>query len=87
MPPLYITEFVLDVDSLTFNPDLEEFKEIVSDIMREFKGTLLKVQNLVPDPYFDPFTRFLYPIFIFNFICKWSVKCRKNKKANNKPQI
>ena len=57
IPPLYITEFVLNIDSLAFKPDLDEFREIIVDIMSEFKQTLLKVENLVPDKYFDPFTR------------------------------
>jgi dynein heavy chain, axonemal len=57
IPPLYITEFVLDVYSLTFSPDLEQFREIISEIMQQFKETLLQVNNLVSDEYFDPFTR------------------------------
>ena len=57
VPPLYITEFVLDVHTLTFNPDLDHFREIVSEIINKFKETLLKVDNLVPDKYFDAFTR------------------------------
>lgn len=57
VPPLYITEFVLDVHTLTFNPDLDHFREVVSEIINKFKDTLLQVDNLVPDKYFDAFTR------------------------------
>jgi hypothetical protein len=57
IPPLYISEFVLDIDSLTFRPDLDQFREIISEIMQHFKETLLQVENLVPDKYFDAFTR------------------------------
>ena len=57
IPPLYITEFVLDLDSLAFLPDLDNFRDIIGEIMQHFKETLLKVENLVPDKYFDAFTR------------------------------
>ena len=57
LPSLYITEFVLDLESLNFRPDLDQFREIVGEIMQRFKETLLKVDNLVPDKYFDAFTR------------------------------
>lgn len=57
VPPLYITEFVLDIEELNFRPDLDEYRDVIGDIMLEFKQTLLKVDNLVPDKYFDPFTR------------------------------
>ena len=57
LPPLYITEFVLDTESLSFKPDLEQFRETISEIMIQFKKTLLEVENLVPDKYFDAFTR------------------------------
>jgi dynein heavy chain len=57
VPPLYITEFVLDLDLVTFRPDLEQFKDTIGEIMQQFKNTLLQVENLVPDKYFDSFTR------------------------------
>ena len=58
IPPLYVTEFVLELESLTFRPDLELFREGITEIMQRFKETLLQVLNLVPDSYFDSFTRF-----------------------------
>jgi dynein heavy chain len=57
LPPLYITEFVLNIETLTFRPDLDAFKETITEIMQHFKETLLQLDNLVPDKYFDPFTR------------------------------
>lgn len=57
LPPLYTTEFVLTTETLSFRPDLESFRENVTDIMQHFKETLLQLDNLVPDKYFDPFTR------------------------------
>jgi hypothetical protein len=58
--PLYVTEFVLEIESLTFRPDLEFFREGITEIMQRFKETLLQVNNLVPDTYFDSFTRFTF---------------------------
>lgn len=55
--PLYKVEFVLEVDSLTFMPDLDNFRDVIGEIMQQFKDTLLQVENLVPDKYFDAFTR------------------------------
>ncbi len=57
LPPLYITEFVLNIESLTFKPDLETFRENITEIMQNFKETLLQLDNLVPDRYFEPFTK------------------------------
>ena len=57
LPSLYITEFVLELESLNFRPDLDQFREIIGEIMQRFKETLLQVDNLVPDKYFDAFTR------------------------------
>lgn len=57
IPPLYISELVLEIDSLTFRPDLDQFRETIGEIIQQFKDTLLQVENLVPDKYFDPFTR------------------------------
>ena len=57
IPPLYIIEFVLEVENLTFNPDIDQFRDIIGEIMQKFKDTLLQVDNLVPDKYFDAFTR------------------------------
>ena len=57
LPPLFITEFVLEPLQLTFAPDEEEFHDGLADVMKGFQDTVLRVQNLVPDNYFDAFTR------------------------------
>jgi dynein heavy chain len=57
LPPLYKTELVLTTETLVFKPDLENFKDSIGEIMQQFKETLLQVENLVPDKYFDAFTR------------------------------
>ena len=57
MPPLYKVEFILTPETLSFNPDLDQFRDSIGEIMQQFKETLLQVENLVPDKYFDAFTR------------------------------
>ena len=57
LPSLYKVEFVLTPETLSFNPDLDQFRDSIGEIMQQFKETLLQVENLVPDKYFDAFTR------------------------------
>jgi len=57
LPPLYTTEFVLELNQLLFSPDIEEFQEGVAEVIKRFQDAVLSVQNLVPDNYFDAFTR------------------------------
>ena len=57
VPPLYKTELVLTIETLSFQPDIDNFRDSIGEIMQQFKDTLLQVENLVPDKYFDAFTR------------------------------
>ena len=57
LPPLYITEFILEPNQLLFSPDVEEFQEGLAEVIKRFQDAVLSVQNLVPDTYFDAFTR------------------------------
>lgn len=57
LPPLYISEFVLEPNQLLFSPDMEEFQEGIAEVIKRFQDAVLSVQNLVPDTYFDAFTR------------------------------
>lgn len=57
VPPLYKTELILTLDNLVFSPDIDNFRDSIGEIMQQFKDTLLEVENLVPDKYFDAFTR------------------------------
>jgi dynein heavy chain len=54
---LYISEFVLEPNQLLFSPDIEEFQEGIAEVIKRFQDAVLSVQNLVPDTYFDAFTR------------------------------
>ncbi|XP_036606051.1 dynein heavy chain 6, axonemal [Trichosurus vulpecula] len=57
LQPMFVTELMLEIMSLYFDPSLENFQEGISDTIQSFELTVLSVPNLVPDPYFDSFTR------------------------------
>uniref|UniRef100_A0A8C4FET8 Dynein axonemal heavy chain 6 n=1 Tax=Catagonus wagneri TaxID=51154 RepID=A0A8C4FET8_9CETA len=54
--PMFLTELILTVQSLLFEPSLEDFLDGISGALNHFQNTVLSVPNLVPDPYFDAFT-------------------------------
>uniref|UniRef100_I3MYF0 Dynein axonemal heavy chain 6 n=1 Tax=Ictidomys tridecemlineatus TaxID=43179 RepID=I3MYF0_ICTTR len=54
--PMFITELILTVQSLLFEPSMEDFLDGISDSVDNFQNTVLSVPNLVPDSYFDAFT-------------------------------
>lgn len=55
--PLFITEIILEPNQLLFLPDMEEFQDRLAEVIKRFQDAVLSVQNLVPDTYFDAFTR------------------------------
>lgn len=57
VPPLYISEFVLEPNQLLFKPDQDEFQDKLGEVIKRFQDCVLSVMNLVPDTYFDAFTR------------------------------
>ncbi|XP_041356323.1 dynein heavy chain 6, axonemal-like isoform X2 [Gigantopelta aegis] len=57
LPPLYITEFILEPLQLLFSPDVDDFQDGIAEVIKRFQDAVLSVQNLVPDTYFDAFTR------------------------------
>nr|XP_019611948.1 PREDICTED: dynein heavy chain 6, axonemal [Rhinolophus sinicus] len=54
--PMFLTELILTVQSLVFEPSLEDFLDGISGAINHFQNTVLSVPNLVPDTYFDAFT-------------------------------
>ncbi|XP_052028538.1 LOW QUALITY PROTEIN: dynein axonemal heavy chain 6 [Apodemus sylvaticus] len=54
--PMFLTELILTVQSLLFEPSLEDFLDGISGAINHFENTVLSVPNLVPDSYFDAFT-------------------------------
>ena len=57
LPPLFITEFILEPNQLLFSPDGDDFQEGTAEVIKRFQDAVLSVMNLVPDTYFDAFTR------------------------------
>uniref|UniRef100_A0A8C4XX85 Dynein axonemal heavy chain 6 n=1 Tax=Gopherus evgoodei TaxID=1825980 RepID=A0A8C4XX85_9SAUR len=55
--PMFLTELILEIHALLFAPSLDDFQEGIADIINQFQATVLSVVNLVPDQYFDAFTR------------------------------
>ncbi|XP_030047949.1 dynein axonemal heavy chain 6 [Microcaecilia unicolor] len=56
-PPMFLTEIILEIQAMLFEPSLEEFQEGISGVICRFQETVLSVANLVPDSYFNAFTR------------------------------
>uniref|UniRef100_A0A8C5NZ98 Dynein, axonemal, heavy chain 6 n=1 Tax=Jaculus jaculus TaxID=51337 RepID=A0A8C5NZ98_JACJA len=54
--PMFITELILTVQALLFEPSLEDFLDGISSAINHFQSTVLSVPNLMPDTYFDAFT-------------------------------
>ncbi|XP_023392189.1 dynein heavy chain 6, axonemal [Pteropus vampyrus] len=54
--PMFLTELILTVQSLLFEPSVEDFLDGISSAINQFQNTVLSVPNLVPDTYFDAFT-------------------------------
>ncbi|XP_046331899.2 dynein axonemal heavy chain 6-like [Haliotis rufescens] len=57
LPPLFISEFILEPMQLLFSPDVDDFQDGLAEVIKRFQDSVLSVMNLVPDPYFDAFTR------------------------------
>ncbi|XP_071825285.1 dynein axonemal heavy chain 6-like isoform X2 [Apostichopus japonicus] len=57
LAPLFKTEFVLEPYQIRFAPDLDEYQEGIAEVIQKFQECVLGVENLVPDGYFDAFTR------------------------------
>ena len=57
MNPLFKVELLMETRSLFFSPNVDNFIQGLSEIIGCFQDTVLSVVNLVPDGYFDAFTR------------------------------
>ncbi|XP_021113900.1 dynein heavy chain 6, axonemal [Heterocephalus glaber] len=54
--PMFLTELILTVQSLLFEPSPEDFLDGISGAINCFQNTVLSVPNLLADWYFDAFT-------------------------------
>ncbi|EDO31800.1 predicted protein [Nematostella vectensis] len=57
LDPLFTTELLMEPQALLFYPGLEDFDEGLGEVTKRFQDAVLSVSNLVPDSYFDAFTR------------------------------
>ncbi|KAA0194622.1 Dynein heavy chain 6 axonemal [Fasciolopsis buskii] len=55
--PLFVLEFILDPDRLYMVPDEPLFRDGILEVINKFQEQVFNIKNLVPDPYFDAFTR------------------------------
>ncbi|XP_053317654.1 dynein axonemal heavy chain 6 [Spea bombifrons] len=55
--PMFLSEIAIDTQSLWFEPCVDDFQDSVAEVVSQFQGTVLSLANLVPDSYFDAFTR------------------------------
>ncbi|KAM6971776.1 dynein axonemal heavy chain 6 [Aplochiton taeniatus] len=55
--PMFLTELMLDTHALNFQPSLDNFQECVSEIISRFHETVMSLETLIPDSYFDAFTQ------------------------------
>ncbi|XP_064233929.1 dynein axonemal heavy chain 6 isoform X6 [Aotus nancymaae] len=54
--PMFLTELMLTIQSLHFEPCLEDFLDGILGAVNHCQNTVLSIPNLVPDSYFDAFT-------------------------------
>nr|XP_006813236.1 PREDICTED: dynein heavy chain 6, axonemal [Saccoglossus kowalevskii] len=57
LPPLFLTRLQLEPSQLLFDPDVDNYQEGLSEVIKRFQDCVLSVANLVPDSYFHAFTR------------------------------
>lgn len=50
----------MEPQALLFFPGLDDFEEGLGEVIKKFQDAVLSVMNLVPDSYFDSFTRYMY---------------------------
>ncbi|KAH9507172.1 Dynein heavy chain 6, axonemal [Bulinus truncatus] len=55
--PMIITEMVLTPTYLSFFPDMQQILQSVGDIVKSWQNCAKDMENMTPDPKFDPFTR------------------------------
>ncbi|XP_063314781.1 dynein axonemal heavy chain 6 [Pelobates fuscus] len=55
--PMFLTEIIIDTQSLWFEPGMDDFQDSVAEVVTQFQETVLSLANLVPDSFFDAFTQ------------------------------
>ncbi|XP_063073303.1 dynein axonemal heavy chain 6 [Engraulis encrasicolus] len=57
LQPMFITELMLLTEALCYEPSVDDFEACVTDIISSFQSTVLSLDCLVPDSYFNAFTQ------------------------------
>ena len=57
IPPLFLTELLMEPEKMVFTPTRDEFLEGVHSILEQLRSTSLSVGGLVGDENFDAFTQ------------------------------
>ncbi|XP_030595591.1 dynein heavy chain 6, axonemal-like isoform X2 [Archocentrus centrarchus] len=55
--PVFMSELMLDTNSLTYKPSEENFQDAVADFIERFKNMVMSVKALSTDPVFDSVIR------------------------------
>ncbi|KAG7458844.1 hypothetical protein MATL_G00224900 [Megalops atlanticus] len=55
--PMFVTKLMLETHALSFEPSVEDFQTCISDIVQRFQHTVLSLDPLAPDSYFNAFTQ------------------------------
>ncbi|KAK1792527.1 hypothetical protein P4O66_012465 [Electrophorus voltai] len=55
--PMFITELMLDTQSLPFRPSIDDFQACFAEVISRFQRTVLSLEPLLPDSCFDAFTQ------------------------------
>ncbi|XP_056443291.1 dynein axonemal heavy chain 6 [Gadus chalcogrammus] len=55
--PMFSTELMLDTQTLTYQPSQDHFQETMGEILGRCRETVLSVDTLVADDYFNSFTQ------------------------------
>ena len=55
---LFITHLQLETETLHYKPDVHKFQQILADTVEQFQDCTLALPNLIPDTFFNAFTRY-----------------------------
>ena len=54
--PMFLSELRLELAQLRFCPSHDDYHKVIGGIVDKMQGTVLSIENLVQDDYFNPFT-------------------------------
>ena len=69
IPPLFLTELLMEPGALIFTPTKDQFLVGVSSLLTKLRSTSLSVEGLVGDENFDAFTQWVNAASLLVFDC------------------